>query len=71
MMTFLRLRQTIYGRVKECHEEGSNTRELADQPRDLTTKPTVLDRRCELLQFVNFEFKNGCKNEFEDDNEKS
>ena len=44
MMTFLRLRQTIYGRVKECHEEGSNTRELADQPRDLTTKQTVLNR---------------------------
>ena len=46
---FLHLRQIIYERVKECHERGSNSRELADQPRDLTTKPTVLDRRCELL----------------------
>ena len=40
-----------YERVKVCHEEGSNSSELADQPKDLTTKPTVLDKRCELLQF--------------------
>ena len=46
---FLRLRQTIYERVKECHEEGSNSRELADQRRDLITRRTVFDRRCELL----------------------
>ena len=43
------MRQTIYERVKDRHEEESNSSELADQPRYLTTKPTVLDRHCELL----------------------
>ena len=89
---FLRLRQTISERVKDCQKEKSNSRELADQPRDLTTKLTALGRRYELLKliydsywksvfendifswcqgifFVNFYFKNGCKNVFEDNNE--
>ena len=81
-------------RKKECHEEGSNSRELGGQLRKLTTKPTVLDRQCELIYlriwwlfkiglrewnffgvkeffFMNFDSKKGCKNEFEDNNEKS
>ena len=33
----------------ECLEKGSNLREPANQPKGLTTKPIVLDRRCELL----------------------
>ena len=47
--TFLRLRQTINERIKDCHEEGLNSREIAHQPRDLTTKPIILGRRSELL----------------------
>ena len=47
--TFLRLCQTIYERIKDCHEEGLNAREVAHQPRILTTKPTILDRRIELF----------------------
>ena len=35
------MRQTIYKRERGYHEEGSNLRELADQPRDLTTEQTT------------------------------
>ena len=41
---FLRFRQTISEKVKDCHKEGSNSRELADQPRDLTTMSALLVR---------------------------
>ena len=74
--SFLRLRQAIYERLKECYEERSNSRELAYQLRDLTTKPTFLSVMMviknrpskmkffwfQVIFFVNFDFKNGCKN---------
>ena len=40
---FLRLRQINSKRVRKCHEEESNSRELVDQPRGQTSKLTVLD----------------------------
>ena len=47
--TFFRKFTTINGRIKDCYEVESNSREIADQPRDLTTKPTILGSQSELL----------------------
>ena len=38
---FLRLRQTISEKIKDCHKGGSNSRILAVQFSDLTTMPTM------------------------------